>query len=99
MKVLAIFGTWLEAIKMAPVVRALQKKTGVTSMVCVTGQHHKQSQRGSLGAGPGLTLRRWFRETDHKAPQSYIELTVQYRVRVSGDKRAEGVFASLTASF
>lgn len=39
MKVLSVFGTRPEAIKMAPVVRALQSADGVTSMVCVTGQH------------------------------------------------------------
>lgn len=39
MKVLAIFGTRPEAIKMAPVVRALKAARGVEVRVCVTGQH------------------------------------------------------------
>lgn len=39
MKVLSVFGTRPEAIKMAPVVRALGQVDGVTSQVCVTGQH------------------------------------------------------------
>ena len=39
MRVLAIFGTRPEAIKMAPVVRALQATPGVAVRVCVTGQH------------------------------------------------------------
>jgi len=39
MKVLAIFGTRPEAIKMAPVVRALKATPGVAVRVCVTGQH------------------------------------------------------------
>ncbi|GJD98253.1 non-hydrolyzing UDP-N-acetylglucosamine 2-epimerase [Methylobacterium isbiliense] len=39
MKILSVFGTRPEAIKMAPVVAALQATPGVTSRVCVTGQH------------------------------------------------------------
>lgn len=42
MKVLSIFGTRPEAIKMAPVVRELRKHPdGVESIVCVTGQHRQ----------------------------------------------------------
>jgi UDP-N-acetylglucosamine 2-epimerase (non-hydrolysing) len=39
MKILSIFGTRPEAIKMAPLVAALEAEPGVTSLVCVTGQH------------------------------------------------------------
>lgn len=39
MKVLVVFGTRPEAIKMAPVVRALQTHATVTTRVCVTAQH------------------------------------------------------------
>lgn len=38
-KVLSIFGTRPEAIKMAPVVKELEKKEGIKSVVCVTAQH------------------------------------------------------------
>jgi UDP-N-acetylglucosamine 2-epimerase (non-hydrolysing) len=41
LKVLSIFGTRPEAIKMAPVVQALETTPGVTSVVCVTGQHRQ----------------------------------------------------------
>jgi UDP-N-acetylglucosamine 2-epimerase (non-hydrolysing) len=42
MKVLCVFGTRPEAIKMAPVVQALSKPgTGVEVRVCVTGQHRE----------------------------------------------------------
>jgi UDP-N-acetylglucosamine 2-epimerase (non-hydrolysing) len=37
--ILNIFGTRPEAIKMAPVVRALARENGIESLVCVTGQH------------------------------------------------------------
>src|SRR6185436_12217198 len=41
MKVLSVFGTRPEAVKMAPIVRLLQQTPGVESQVCVTGQHRQ----------------------------------------------------------
>jgi len=41
MKVLSVFGTRPEAVKMAPVVRLLQRTTGVDARVCVTAQHRQ----------------------------------------------------------
>lgn len=38
-KVLVVFGTRPEAIKMAPVVRALREREGFETLVCVTAQH------------------------------------------------------------
>lgn len=48
------------------------------------------------GAGLGVGLRYWMRETPYRAPQSYLDLTVQYRDRIFGDDRAEGLVARLT---
>ena len=39
MKVLSVFGTRPEAIKMGPLVRALHAAPGIDSLVCITGQH------------------------------------------------------------
>lgn len=39
MKVISIFGTRPEAIKMAPVVKELEKRDNIESIVCVTAQH------------------------------------------------------------
>jgi len=41
MKVLSVFGTRPEAVKMAPVVQKLVKTPGVESRVCVTAQHRQ----------------------------------------------------------
>ncbi len=41
MKILSIFGTRPEAIKMAPIVRELEKRPGLESHVCVTAQHRE----------------------------------------------------------
>jgi len=38
-KVLSVFGTRPEAIKMAPVVKELESRSGIKSVVCVTAQH------------------------------------------------------------
>ena len=39
MKILSVFGTRPEAIKMAPVVKELERRDGVESVVCVSAQH------------------------------------------------------------
>ena len=41
MRVLSVFGTRPEAIKMAPVVLELAQQKGVVSKICVTGQHRE----------------------------------------------------------
>jgi UDP-N-acetylglucosamine 2-epimerase (non-hydrolysing) len=41
LRVLSIFGTRPEAVKMAPVVRALQNEDAVESLVCVSAQHRE----------------------------------------------------------
>lgn len=39
MKILSVFGTRPEAVKMAPIVKLLAQTTGIESRVCVTAQH------------------------------------------------------------
>ena len=41
LRILSIFGTRPEAVKMAPVVQALAQTPGITSSVCVTAQHRQ----------------------------------------------------------
>lgn len=41
MKILSVFGTRPEAVKMAPIVRLLEKTEGIESHVCVTAQHRQ----------------------------------------------------------
>ena len=40
-KIMLVFGTRPEAIKMAPLVRALQASESIESIVCLTGQHRE----------------------------------------------------------
>ncbi len=40
-KILVVFGTRPEAIKMCPLVKELEKRSNIQSIVCVTGQHRQ----------------------------------------------------------
>ena len=41
LKILSVFGTRPEAVKMAPIVKLLAQTAGVESRVCVTAQHRQ----------------------------------------------------------
>ena len=41
LRILSVFGTRPEAVKMAPVVRQLKRTPGIESFVCVTAQHRQ----------------------------------------------------------
>ena len=41
MKILSVFGTRPEAVKMAPIVKLLAQTAGIESRVCVTAQHRQ----------------------------------------------------------
>jgi len=72
LKVLSIFGTRPEAIKMAPVVLALKRSANVTCRVCVTAQHRHMLDQvlGLFGIVPDHDL------NIMKAGQSLTEITV-----------------------
>ncbi len=55
--------------------------------------------RDAYSAGLGASIRYWFGETKYVAPPSYWELTLQYRFRVGGDSRAEGIFAQTSINY
>lgn len=40
-KIMSIFGTRPEAIKMAPIIKCLESSPKIESLVCLTGQHHE----------------------------------------------------------
>ena len=44
-KVMLVFGTRPEAIKMCPLVKELKKRKNVSVIVCVTGQHREMLQQ------------------------------------------------------
>lgn len=57
------------------------------------------TDKTSVGLGPGLTGRYWFREDTYAAPRSYLDLSVQYRARIGGAERAKGLFVNTTLSY
>ncbi|MDE7318627.1 MAG: UDP-N-acetylglucosamine 2-epimerase (non-hydrolyzing), partial [Lachnospiraceae bacterium] len=40
-KIMLVFGTRPEAIKMCPLVNELKRRSGIRTLVCVTGQHRQ----------------------------------------------------------
>jgi tetratricopeptide (TPR) repeat protein len=57
------------------------------------------SAKTSAGIGPGVSLRRWFREDTYNAPRSYWDLTLQYRAKLTGDDRLKGLFVNGLLSY
>lgn len=41
MKIMTVFGTRPEGIKMAPIVKELEKRKGIESIICITAQHRQ----------------------------------------------------------
>ncbi|WP_109477158.1 bacteriophage N4 adsorption protein A [Paraburkholderia sp. C35] len=52
-----------------------------------------------VGVGAGVSARFWFRGGPYDAPRSFVDVSVQYRVRVAGDSRARGVFFGAVYSY
>ncbi len=70
----------------------------------LTGQASWQQdsfqQADLLEAGPGLNLRIYFNETKYEAYRSYIDLTAEYRIKLSGNSvSGSGWVASLIVHF
>lgn len=57
------------------------------------------ADKTAIGMGPGVSMRYWFREDHYKAPQSYVDISLQYRFKLSGDDRAEGVVFRTTLAY
>lgn len=51
------------------------------------------------GFGIGASLRHWFREDQHHAPASWMELTLQARAQLGSTSRGKGLFLTLTGWF
>jgi len=56
-------------------------------------------KKGAAGGGPGLTARYWFNEDRYNAPRSYVDLSIQYRVKLVGAQRGRGLFVTSTLSY
>lgn len=67
----------------------------------VLGADYDTSVDGSVpvGAGVGVTLRYGFRDGKYDTLRSSVQLSVQYRWKVTGDDRARGAFCSAVFSY
>jgi len=64
------------------------------------GDYNTQiNNRASMGAGVGVNLRYWFREDAYHAPRSFVDFSLQYRLKIVGDDRAKGVFFNASFSY
>lgn len=52
-----------------------------------------------VGIGAGVAARYWFRGDGYDTTRSFVDISVQYRVRVAGDDRAKGVFFGAVFSY
>ena len=54
----------------------------------------------AAGIGLGVNFRTWFREDHYHAPRSFVDVTLQQRVRLMGDeKRAHGTFLTVQLAY
>ena len=94
----AIGGTGSRWVTFPHVVAAYDYDSKMNSKTGADGRAD-YSSGNAAGVGIGNNVRYWFREDAYNAPRSYVDFSLQYRVKVSGDDRAKGVFARLTYSY
>lgn len=78
MKVMVIFGTRPEAIKMCPVIKELEKQNAIETVICVTGQH-KEMLRQVLDV---FSIVPQYNLNIMKKQQTLSELTVAILVEI-----------------
>ncbi|ANJ56736.1 hypothetical protein PMA3_16900 [Pseudomonas silesiensis] len=94
----AIGGTGSRWVSFPHVVAAFDYDSKMHSETTADGSTDTSSGKAG-GLGIGNNVRYWFREDTYNAPRSYVDFSLQYRVKVLGDERAKGVFARLTYSY
>ncbi|PYE90001.1 adsorption protein A [Phyllobacterium leguminum] len=78
----------------------IDKNLVVTPFLAVAPSYDSDlDKQFALGAGPGINARYWFREDKYTAPRSYVDFTVQYRAKLSGDDRAKGFFGAISVAY
>lgn len=84
-KVMLVFGTRPEAIKMCPLVKELQTRGGLETVVCVTGQHRQMldSVLNTFGVTPEYDL------SIMKDKQTLFDVTVNILEKIRGVLKKE----------
>jgi hypothetical protein len=94
----AIGGAGSRWVTFPHVVAAFDYDSKMNSETAADGSTDSSSGKAG-GVGIGNNVRYWFREDAYNAPRSYVDFSLQYRVKVLGEDNAEGVFARLTYSY
>lgn len=94
----AIGGAGSRWVSFPHVVAAFDYDSKMNSGTDADGSTDSSSGKAG-GVGVGNNVRYWFREDAYNAPRSYVDFSLQYRVKVMGDDRAQGVFGRLTYSY
>jgi Tfp pilus assembly protein PilF len=94
----AIGGAGSRWVSFPHVVAAFDYDSKMNSGTDADGSTESSSGKAG-GVGVGNNVRYWFREDTYNAPRSYVDFSLQYRVKVLGDDRAQGVFGRLTYSY
>jgi hypothetical protein len=72
----------------------------IPHVVIADDYNNAYAKRNAFGLGPGLQMRYWYRQDTYNAHRSYVDLTLQYRVKLAGDEqRAKGAFLTLLTSY
>lgn len=72
----------------------------ITPFVTVRGYYDSAlADEFAAGAGPGISWRHWFRESQYAAPASWIDFVLGYQFSLSGDARGEGLFVGVNLNY
>lgn len=72
----------------------------VTPFAIVNGSiETAQREHFALGAGGGVGIRKWFANDAAMVTRTFIDLTLQARLGIAGDRRAEGAFATVSFGY
>ncbi|MEM5366405.1 tetratricopeptide repeat protein [Paraburkholderia azotifigens] len=81
-------------------VSPVSEKLTVYPHIALAGDHdNKATDQTAIGIGPGVQFRFWFRESRYRAPASWADITVQYRVPLTSAARARGLVVRATLWF
>ncbi|WP_295854535.1 hypothetical protein [uncultured Xylophilus sp.] len=83
----------------APAVPGLSQAVLMPHAVVAADYNTGFARPRAVGAGVGVNLRTWWREDDRSGPKSYSDLTAQYRWRLGGDDRAQGLVVRLSYNY
>jgi tetratricopeptide (TPR) repeat protein len=74
--------------------------TVVTPFLGIAGEYDEaQQEKTAAGIGPGVHVRHWFRESRYRAYASHLDLSLQWRSKITDAQRGEGLFGYVSVSF